>query len=237
MIGLTSGSVLVEAMWPNKTDAVAYLDGDAAIPTKYAHVLLSNRASEEPTYADILVGPLPIDNTTTAWEPLEYPYTKKSGGTVRNLDADSGVMFMEWIFPIAASIADITLDLFNGTATGEDNDTMAIWGIDPMWQDDGRVVRFDAFWNIDTNFDAGTLLPLGLYFLSDVTGRDPSKWKLEGWFYAPTNTFYSSTEEFRKAWESEDFVKYAPNVGGGQYSSSVLSWVPADVFHHRLVGN
>jgi len=200
-------------MWPNKTDALNYLDQNTAEPTKYAHVILNNRATEEAHYADILVGPLPIDNATATWAPLEYPYTKKSGGTVRNLDADQGALYTEWITPISTSIADITLDLWNATMMGLDNDTLSIWGIDPLWQDDGRVIAWSAYWNTPVgDFDDSTLLPLGLYFRSDITGRDPSQWKFEGWLY--NDIYYETTEEFRAAYWSGDFVKNTPNVDG-----------------------
>ncbi|KAK3940868.1 putative copper amine oxidase [Diplogelasinospora grovesii] len=205
--------LLVESMRPNKTDALPYLDGNATAPTKYAHVVLDHRATESPYYADILVGPLPVDSTTTKWEPLTFPYTKKSGGKVRNLDADDVALYREWLLVIGASVADITRDLWNGTAMGLANDTLEIWGIDPLWQDNGRIIRWDTFWNLPTdNFGAETLLPLGLYFMSDVTGRDPSKWKLEGWLY--NNIFYETTEEFRAAYWSPGFVKNGANVEG-----------------------
>ncbi|KAK0669179.1 putative copper amine oxidase [Cercophora samala] len=204
---------LVEAMWPNKTDVLSFVDGDGPAPTKYAHVVLNNRATETPHYADIIVGPLPLDNATAKWEPLEYPYTKQNGGKVRNLDADSDRLYSEWLFKIGASVADITLDLWNGTAMGLENDTLSIWGIDPLWQDDGEIIRWDTFWNIPTgDFDDMTLFPLGLYFSSEVSGRDPSKWQLRGWLY--NSIFYATTEEFRAAYWSEGFVKNGPNVDG-----------------------
>jgi len=201
-------------MWPNKTDALAYIDCKAAPPVKYAHVLLNNRATETPYYSDIIVGPLPIDNATATWEPLTYPFNKNSGGTVRNLLADEDVYYPEWAFKLGADIADITLDLWNATVMGLDNDTLVVWGIDPLWQDDGSVIRWDAFWGQGTEgYDSGTLLPLGLYVMTDMTaGRDPSKWKLEGWLY--NNVFYATTEEFRTAFWSEGFEKNVPAVDG-----------------------
>jgi primary-amine oxidase len=56
------------------------------------------------------------------------------------------------------------------------------------------------------------LLPLGLYFKTDLTGRDPSLWRLEGWYY--NGEFYETTEEFRTAYFTEGFEKLAPNVDG-----------------------
>lgn len=203
---------LVELMRPNKTDVLQYLDHSGSPPARYAHAVLAHRASEEPYYADILVGPLPVKNGTTTWEPLEYPYTRKTLGRVRTLDADTELQ-QEWLYNISATIADITLDLWNGTALGLDNDTLDIWGIDPYWQDDGHIVRWDGFWGIPTDkFDMETLLPLGLYIKSDVTGRDPSKWKHEGWLY--NDIYYETTEEFRKAYYSPGFVKLGANIEG-----------------------
>ncbi|KAK0724664.1 copper amine oxidase [Lasiosphaeris hirsuta] len=203
---------LVEALWPNKTDALAFLDGNVSTPPKYAHVVLDHRASENPYYIDIFVGPVPVTNET-AWKPLAYPLTKENGGKVRNLDADSDALFTDWLYVHSESIADITLDLWNGTALGLENDTLDIWGIDPLWQDDGRIIRWDTFWSLPTDdFDAETLLPLGLFLMSDVTGRDISQWKLEGWLY--NNIFYETTEDFRAAYWTEGFVKNGGNVEG-----------------------
>lgn len=184
------------------------------MPTKWAKVVLDMRATDEPYFQEIMVGPVPLDNATTTWTPLTYPLTKKNDGKVRNLGADDDdALYTDWLYPISASIADITLDLWNGTALGLDNDTMDIWGIDPLWQEDGRIVRWDTFWNYpEDDFDAETLLPLGLFFKSDVTGRDPSQWSLEGWLY--NGIFYETTKAFRTAYWSEGFVKNGPNVEG-----------------------
>lgn len=85
--------LLIELMQPNKSDALSYIDGIGAPPTRYAHVVIDHRASVDPYYGDILVGPLPVQNGCTSWQPLEYPYTRKTKGRVRNLDADEGEIF------------------------------------------------------------------------------------------------------------------------------------------------
>ncbi|KAG9521807.1 putative membrane copper amine oxidase, partial [Aureobasidium melanogenum] len=227
--------LLVELMHPNKTDVLDYLDNAGPVPDRYAHVVLDHRACEEPYYEDILVGPIEsfgVKNGTTRWEPLEYPYTRKTAGRVRNLDADADdTLYSHWIYKISATISDITLDLWGGTALGLDNDTLSIWGIDPLWQDDGRVVRWDAFWsNTVDDFDAQTLMPLGLYFRSDVTGRDPSQWKLEGWYY--NGVFYETTEAFRSAYYTPGFVKLGANVEGDWARTDQIGPVlPLDTAH------
>ncbi|PSR81301.1 copper amine oxidase [Coniella lustricola] len=215
--------LLVEAIQPNKTDALAYVDNNGTAPTRWAKVVLDMRATDSPYYQDLMVGPLPISNATATWQPLTYPLTKKDNdqGKVRNLDADSSdALYSDWLYPISASVADITLDLWNGTALGLANDTLDIWGIDPLWQEDGRVVRWDTFWNLPTEalFDAETLLPLGLFFKSDVTGRDPSQWRLEGWLY--NNIFYETTEAFRTAYFTPGFVKHGANVEDASWAGT-----------------
>ena len=218
-------SLLIELMTPNKTCALKYLDAEDKEPDRYAHVVLDNRATEHPYYQDLLVGPLPVDNHTTKITPLNYSYNKNSNGKVRNLAADSKKMYTEWIYPIADSIKDITIDLFGGVASGAKNDTIDIFEIDPLWQDDGRITRWDAFWNLPTtDMDTETLLPLGLYFRSDVTGRDPSKWKFEGWLY--DDIFYPTTQEFKKAYWSKGFQKLVANAEGDWARSDQQGRVP-----------
>jgi primary-amine oxidase len=197
---------------PNKSDVLAYIDGSAAPPVQYAHVVLDVRATVNPYFADIMVGPLPVDNKTTTWKPLTYPYTKKNGGKVRNLGADDDEALIAWLGGIGASVADITMELWGVQAVGSENDTAGVFGIDPLWQDDGKIIRWDGFWNNAQFFDSSTLLPLGLYVQSDVTGRDPSKWKVLGWLY--NDIFYETTEAFRKAYFTPGFVKLAPNADG-----------------------
>jgi primary-amine oxidase len=204
--------LLVEIMPPNKTDVVSYLDDNGPAPARYAHVIIDHQATLEPYYQDLLVGPLPLNNATVTYESLTYPYTRKTEGRVRNIVADQNVVFYEWIFNQTASLLDITLDLWNGSMLGLANDTLTVWGIDPLMQDDG-IIRWDMFWNKPTtDFDSGTLLPLGLYFKSNVTGRDPSKWTIDGWLY--NDIFHPTTEAFKAAYWSPGFVKLPANIDG-----------------------
>ena len=124
--------LLVELMLPNKTDVLPYIDGGAAAPARYAHVVLDLRATFDPVYQDILVGPLPVVNGSTTWQPLEYPLTRKTDGKVRNLDANDE-SYEPWLLEVGATVADITFDLWGATAAGYSNDTLNIWGIDPVW--------------------------------------------------------------------------------------------------------
>lgn len=98
----------MELQIPNKTDVLAHIDGGAAAPERWAHVVLDCRATEDAYYQDVLVGPLPLDGETATIRPLEYPYTRKTEGKVRNLEASAHTMYYEWLYKIGAEVADIT---------------------------------------------------------------------------------------------------------------------------------
>lgn len=78
----------VELMLPNKTDVLAYFDGNGTAPARYARceLYLNSKEVGHATYKDILVGPLPVSRNTTKWQSLGYPYTRKSG-SIRDSDA------------------------------------------------------------------------------------------------------------------------------------------------------
>lgn len=99
------------------------------------------------------------------------------------------------------------------TIMGAENDTLSIWGIDPLWHENGTVILWNEFWNTASEFyDSSTLLPLGLYVKTNITGRDPAGWSVMGWYY--NGIFYESTEAFREAFFSSSFEKLGPNVDG-----------------------
>ncbi|KAJ7186602.1 copper amine oxidase [Mycena filopes] len=208
---------VVDLVQPNKTDALAYLDHGGPLPPRYALARIVFGATEEPYLQEFIVGPLPISKHST-YESLDWPTTSGSS-KIRNYNADDDLL-TQWNLDVTATVADIVLDLLNGTATGSDDDDFDIWGIDPLWMEeiDGeqRVIVWNTYWRYpsdeDAVFDGETLLPQGLFFKGDITGRDSSKWRLLGWLYG--DIFYSTTEEFRAAWKSPDFVKYDLNLPG-----------------------
>ncbi|KAL2872535.1 uncharacterized protein BJX67DRAFT_376341 [Aspergillus lucknowensis] len=71
-------------------------------------ICLNNRATIDPYYAAILVGPLPINHNAN-WEPLAFPYTRKARWRVCNPEPDGETVYSEWLFEISASISDTTL--------------------------------------------------------------------------------------------------------------------------------
>ncbi|KAE9570048.1 hypothetical protein CGMCC3_g13897 [Colletotrichum fructicola] len=202
---------------PNKTAVLPYLDSNSkeSPPQRYARVVTTRRATAEAYWQELVVGPLPISAQTTV-QPLQYLLTRKTDGMIRWLDPDAhGALEKEFLYKVSASVADITQDLCGGVALGQDNDSLALVGLTTPYQEDtdGVIVRWDEFKRKPSDqFDAQTLLPLGLFLKTDVTGRDSSKWRVMGWYY--NDIFYADTNAFRAAYQSPNFQRLEPNVEG-----------------------
>lgn len=202
---------LVELLQPNKTDALAYLDGTSPPPARYAHAVLDIRSVDEAYMQDFVVGPLPVVMGVTTIEPLNYPYNKGKG-IARNYNADEDSR-AKFLVEVGKNISDITMGLWGVKMTGAEDDPLSIWGIDPLWQEDGRIISWEQFWGVPTGeFASYSLLPMGLYFKTDVTGRDVSKWSVKGVFY--NGIFYETLDDFRAAYNTPGFEKLGGNIDG-----------------------
>lgn len=194
---------ITELLMPNKTDALAYLDGNGPAPVRNARVGIFHGASDEPYAQAYMVGPLPVSNETTI-EPLEYLYNK-GDGRMPNVNADQ-IEGYGFYLSFLATLADITQDLLGVTIAGAENDTGLTAGLDILRREDDKFIDWIGIFVAPTNgFDDGTLLPAGMWLKFDMTGRDASQWSNIGVLY--NDIFYDTAEEFRAAWEQPDFVK------------------------------
>ena len=122
----------------------------------------------------------------------------------------------QWNRNITKSVKDITEDLWNTTHRHYE----AYSGQTPTWTYDDRVTEWSQYMGIGlSEFDSGTLLPLGLFFGSsyDIEMNKPETWKFKGWLY--NGILYPTTEDFRNAYYSGNFTKLPPNVDG-QWTST-----------------
>jgi primary-amine oxidase len=87
-----------------------------------------------------------------------------------------------------------------------------IAGSDPLIHHGDRVYQWNEFYSAHTGeFFSETILPTSLQFKVEITGRDPSKWKVVGWYY--DGNYWPTTAEFKEAAETLK-RKPGPNVDG-----------------------
>ncbi|KAL0263405.1 hypothetical protein SLS55_002385 [Diplodia seriata] len=203
--------VTVETLAPNKSAALPYLNGETTAPPKrFARATIKFGASEQPYFQEYFVGPLPIGDTTE-WEPLTFLYNKEV--PIQHIyDADDGLVG-DLIQKLGADVAPILLDLLSASDGGASNDSVSAWRIDPLWKENGHVIAWYQYWRRPTlGFDDDTLLPQGLYFKLNITGRDPNGWGVIGWYY--DGIFYSSTEAFQAAWKAGKVIRLPYETDG-----------------------
>ncbi|EEU33975.1 uncharacterized protein NECHADRAFT_94780 [Fusarium vanettenii 77-13-4] len=191
--------VTLDLLQPNKTDALSYLEGRGPVPARYARATLQFNSQLQPYIQEYMVGPLPVKKGSTRYEELNYMFTSGRGRiNVYNADGDAIAAFN---LKVGAEIQDITKRLLNGTATGADDDKLLIAGSDPLTHSGDKIYQWNEFYSAHTGeFFSETILPTSLQFKLDITGRDPSKWKVVGWYY--DGNYWPTTAAFRKGIET-----------------------------------
>ncbi|KAI5810568.1 copper amine oxidase [Pyronema omphalodes] len=194
---------VVELVMPNKTDALNYMDKSGKMPERYARVTIDVGNADIPYLDEYMVGPLPISDKTTI-QPYSFTY---NGG--RSRTPHHARDWDRWVasqVDVMSGMYDITMDLLGTYMNGTANDTSTLGAIDPLLQEDGRIMLWVEWQKPQsTIYDTETLLSQGLFMKFDFTGRDESKWKLLNILY--DNIMYDSVEEFRDAWKKPGFNK------------------------------
>ncbi|KAG8532817.1 uncharacterized protein KY384_002695 [Bacidia gigantensis] len=201
----------VELLQPNKSDALSYLDSGSAAPKQYVRAVIRFGATPEPYIQEYQVGPLPVTNGSTSLTELNYIYNK-GRGYQRLYDLDFEAL-LPFVYGVTGGVADITKLLINGTATGAPDDTLTVSGNTPLIHEDDKIFQWNQFYPLHTGACIDEeLLPTGLQFKADITGRDPAGWSVVAWYY--NGIFYESELAFRSAINSTGFVNVGPNVDG-----------------------
>ena len=99
---------IIEVLVPNKTDALRYLDSKAAVPPRYARVIVNHGATEQAGLMEYSVGPLPTSQETKI-EPLIWPYNSGRNHVKNPLPNYEDVI--RWFATLGHEVSDIVKDL------------------------------------------------------------------------------------------------------------------------------
>lgn len=207
--------VWITAINPNKTDALAFLEGNKTAPLRYARAVVffggeDYAKEDEPMgyWQTYQVGPLLAEEDVEvvemdwAFSKSYFPYLQGYRDDLRWGLEDS---FYEELFQ-TDMVKEFSEDIVGVPAYGLENSTMEIWATDPLIYDKETNSLFS--WGtvfLDNEWGAGDILPTGLFIKTNITGRDIADFSVVQWVY--NNIAYNSTEELYEAWKSEDFVK------------------------------
>jgi hypothetical protein len=103
----------LELIYPNKSDALAYIQGNGPAPARYASFVLGFSEDNNTQISQkFSIGPLPLSSTTTKIQRMDWDATRSSGGKIvqpsQNINA---VNDDKLIKDITSSMKDIMDDL------------------------------------------------------------------------------------------------------------------------------
>ncbi|KAK7031010.1 hypothetical protein VNI00_013800 [Paramarasmius palmivorus] len=205
---------LIESHYPTKADALAHLSAPDTVrpPDRYARVTIHHGAAKEPVINDYLVGPLPVGPQTTM-RPLTEIYHRDIPYNARgfiDLVTDFGAVFQQFTPELVGAIED----LFNATFRGGEDDTLTAGGSGP-YGFDGTFRRLWIFWK--RLVPGSWLHPLNFFNYFDISGTDPSQWKLLKIVY--NDQLFNSTEDFLGAYSNGSLSRPPAFTGDPSWSS------------------
>lgn len=217
---------IIEALYPNKTGILNYLDNNGSFPDRYARVAINEGGKNIPDVSEyyvgipflissvqysniaIQVGPLPISSKTII-QNLDYIYSRAARFPFNGRIADGprGKAIDTIVASTMSSIADITLNLtglvYYGASDERSNSEYFIQNPTSL---DGTKASFWAPWRRAglASYDQ----PSDLYVNFDVSGSDASTYKMQMIVY--DLIVYTTIKDFRDAFEAGKINK-TPN--------------------------
>lgn len=201
----------IDTLPVNKTAALPYIDGDGAIPTKYARVVIFEGGKEEPVSQEYMVK-LPIV-ADSQLERLDYLFNGGLGGTVpyngREFDGKRSAASEPLLRSVMTNISDITIELFGGAYYGSsDNRTNLTSTTNTPISFDGST----AFRSVMFRYPglASYMLPIDFYTILNVTGTDASLYSLKG--FVTKSRFFPTIAELRAAFDAGELEQDFPQT-------------------------
>ncbi|KAK0190361.1 copper amine oxidase [Armillaria mellea] len=192
---------MIELYYPPKSAALEYLASPDAVPPPDRFARVTVHHGVEPVIRDYLVGPLPVGGPGTSMKPLTDIYHREdipfhAGGYAIGSELSLVVS------KIAPDFGDALFDLFGGVARGYENDTLIV-GASAPFSFDGSFRRLWLNWKLNT--PGPWLHPVNFFQYVDISGTDPSLWKVLKVVY--NHQVFNSTESFMEAFRNGTLVR------------------------------
>ncbi|KAE9394115.1 amine oxidase catalytic domain-containing protein [Gymnopus androsaceus JB14] len=190
---------LIETYYPPKAEALAYLAGGSA-PDKYARVTIQHGGLENPVVRNYLVGPLPVGERTVIRPLTEIYHESEIPFDARGMIS---ILELQQLFKfITPELSNAMQDLFGATARGAENDTLIVSASGPFSFDG---TKRKVWYSFRRNVAGPWLLPINFWQYVDVSGTDPSLWKVLKVVY--NHQVFESTEGFLEAFRNGTLIR------------------------------
>ncbi|EGO02293.1 hypothetical protein SERLA73DRAFT_86572 [Serpula lacrymans var. lacrymans S7.3] len=198
---------MIEVFYPPKAEVLAYLTSPstAAIPSRNARVTIKHGSLAEPVVVDYLVGPLPVGSSTEMTKLVDIYHRDTIPFNSRGPDAGYDWNVPQFFTKMVAPMVGVMQELLGGTGAGLPNDTLVTAGSGPF-SFDGSFRRLWIGWRRNT---AGRYLhPLNLFQYIDISGTDPSQWKLLKVVY--NHQIFETVESFLESFYNGTLKRIPP---------------------------
>lgn len=198
----------VSVGYPDKAEALAYLDGTGAAPVRRAKVVIHFGALTTPVIREYFVSPIPATATATGvtLTPIAYRGITDIPYDARNPDTKTYDVLEELILADTAEIEDILLDSYGTTYTGE-GCTDDFQGC-LLWSDTSpRGLKHEVALWFAFDVDAFYANPIGLEFVYNMGGNNPDDYALTMVIY--NGQKFDSLSEFKDAYNAGTLTKIA----------------------------
>lgn len=197
---------VMDAMMPNKREALDYLDGGGERPGRYAKVIAVRGADVPAKVVEYKVGPLPLSSDTTLEVLSEGPYDSRTrdGPELTSIDA--------LVVPAMKTLDPMIRELLGCGYNGRgDHSECLHWhpGAPPYTDLNGKEIRRTLVWmqwRVKDGSRAKDISPTGLDFsafqpLQEDGSVDDTKWYLGEFYYHKQGPF-DTAEDLLKAYEA-----------------------------------
>jgi hypothetical protein len=127
----------IDLIYPNKSDALAYIQANGPTPPRYAKFVLTYSEDDvSDTRQKFSIGPLPVSPNVTKIERMDYDATRSRGGKIKTVRRrDQSIDAESLLANITLSMKDILEDLVgaNATAQGPRNQKPGAAGENVEW--------------------------------------------------------------------------------------------------------
>nr|POE79850.1 amiloride-sensitive amine oxidase [copper-containing] [Quercus suber] len=201
----------VEALRPNKSDAISYLYDQGLRPERWAKVVLSENREDGPCLVYYMVGPLPVSKATRIL-PLRYTFNSGNNSVINPI-FDFPTL-MDYALSLAENVSDITQDLLGASANRKDPKDPNGLLIVPRSSriDTGGMVLWMQFYRPGLKSSARSILPQGLYVKIYASDPHMENWKTGQYHY--NGITYEHEQAFRRAIQTPGFKRTAMNLDG-----------------------